>query len=68
MGASYSLKHENTRTLKHKIIKKMKESFKDKLKLKMDNYVHFVYKVTRTFPEKEIYGVVSQIRRATLLS
>ncbi len=32
----------------------------------MDEYVHFVYKVSRQFPKDELYGSVSQIRRATL--
>jgi four helix bundle protein len=32
----------------------------------MDEYVHFVYKVTKNFPKEEIYGVTSQLRRATL--
>ena len=40
--------------------------FQDKLKKKMDDYVHFVYKVTKSFPKDELYGVISQIRRATL--
>ena len=33
---------------------------------KMDTYVHFVYKITKNFPKHELYGVVSQIRRATV--
>jgi len=32
----------------------------------MDEYVHFIYKISRQFPKDEIYGSVSQIRRATL--
>ncbi len=32
----------------------------------MDDYVHFVYKITREFPREELYGVTSQIRRAAL--
>lgn len=40
--------------------------FKKKLKQKMDEYAHFIYKITRNFPKEEIYGVVSQLRRATL--
>jgi four helix bundle protein len=40
--------------------------FHDDLKLKMDNYVHLVYKITKNFPRDELYGVTSQLRRATL--
>jgi len=40
--------------------------FQDKLKKKMDEYVHLVYKVTKNFPKNELYGVTSQIRRATM--
>ena len=40
--------------------------FKEKLKLKMDEYVHFVYNVTRKFPKEELYSSVSQWRRSTL--
>ena len=36
------------------------------LKIKMDAYVHFVYRLTRDFPKYELYGCTSQIRRATL--
>lgn len=41
-------------------------NFKEKLKEKMDKYVHFVYQITRDFPKDELYVVTSQIRRATL--
>ena len=41
-------------------------NFKDELKRKMDEYVHFIYKITKTFPKEELYGVTSQFRRATL--
>ncbi len=41
-------------------------TFHDKLKLKMDDFVHLVYRVTRKFPKEETYGAVSQIRRAAL--
>ncbi|MBI3631255.1 MAG: four helix bundle protein [Candidatus Staskawiczbacteria bacterium] len=40
--------------------------YQENLKKKMDEYVHFVYKVTRSFPKEELYGVISQIRRASL--
>jgi len=32
----------------------------------MDEYVNFVYEATRQFPKEELYGSVSQWRRATL--
>jgi len=42
------------------------EKFHDKLKIKIDEYVHFVYEISRKFPKEEMYGVISQIRRAAL--
>lgn len=42
------------------------ETFHEKLKNKLDDYVHFVYKITRKFPNEEMYGVISQLRRAAL--
>jgi len=44
----------------------MQKDFPEILRLKMDEYVHFVYKLTKNFPKEEIYGVTSQLRRATL--
>lgn len=41
-------------------------SFQEQLKKKMHTYVLFVYKVTKNFPKDELYGVISQIRRATV--
>ena len=40
--------------------------FQEKLKRLMDEYVHFVYDVTRKFPKEELYSSVSQWRRSTL--
>jgi len=40
--------------------------FHKELKDLMDNYVHFVYKISRSFPKEELYGTTSQLRRATL--
>jgi four helix bundle protein len=36
------------------------------IQIKMDNYVHFVYKLTKKFPIDELYGSTSQLRRASL--
>lgn len=44
----------------------MENKFHEKLKILMDEYVHLVYKVSKGFPKNELYGVTSQIRRATL--
>jgi len=40
--------------------------FHDDLKLKMDEFVHLVYGATKHFPKEELYGVTSQLRRASL--
>lgn len=40
--------------------------FHDRLKIKMDDYVHKVYQVSRNFPKEELYGVTSQLRRSSL--
>lgn len=42
------------------------ETFHEQLKKKMDKFVHSVYRLTRSFPKEELYGVTSQLRRATL--
>lgn len=42
------------------------DNFKNQLKIKMDEYVHFIYKITREFPKEKLYGATSQFRRATL--
>jgi len=44
----------------------MRQQFHDKLKAKMDDLVHLVYKITKNFPRDELYGVTSQLRRAAL--
>jgi four helix bundle protein len=43
----------------------MKE-FQENLKTKMDELSHLVYKLTKRFPKEELYGIVSQLRRASL--
>lgn len=42
------------------------ETYHQKLKGLMDEYAHFVYKLTRTFPKDEIYGITSQLRRSSV--
>jgi len=41
-------------------------SFKDKLKLKMDDFVHEIFRVTRFFPKSELFITVPQIKRSAL--
>ena len=40
--------------------------YQENLKKKMNDYAHLVYKLTKNFPKDELYGIVSQIRRAIL--
>ncbi len=42
------------------------ETYHEKLKRIMDEFVHLVYRSTRIFPREELFGVTSQIRRASL--
>ncbi|MCR4274627.1 MAG: four helix bundle protein [Candidatus Campbellbacteria bacterium] len=42
------------------------ETFHQKLQTLMYSFVHSVYDATKTFPGDEIFGVTSQLRRATL--
>jgi len=37
-----------------------------KLKSVMEDFVHHVYDVTEDFPKNEIFGITSQLRRASL--
>lgn len=41
-------------------------NYHKELKLIMDEYVHLVYKITKDFPREELFGSVSQLRRASL--
>lgn len=43
-----------------------KTTFHDRLKILMDEYAHFVYKISKTFPKEEMYGITSQLRRSSL--
>ncbi len=44
----------------------MNNNYRESLKNKMDEFVKFVYRATKKFPKDEIYGIISQIRRASL--
>ena len=40
--------------------------FHEDLKSKIDEYIHLIYRITKSFPKDELYGATSQIRRAAL--
>ncbi len=40
--------------------------FQKNLREKMHNYVRMVYSLTKKFPQNELYGIISQLRRATV--
>lgn len=42
------------------------ETYHEKLKKKIDGYVHLVYKINKKFPEEELFGITSQLRRSSL--
>lgn len=44
----------------------MDEKYHEKLKRLMDEYAHLVYTLTKKFPKDELFGITSQLRRATL--
>ena len=46
--------------------RKSSGTFHEKLRRLMDEYAHFVYKITKKFPKEEIYGITSQLRRSSL--
>jgi len=41
-------------------------TFQKRLKSLMNEYVHYVYKMTSQFPKQELFGSVSQFRRAAM--
>ena len=45
---------------------KTKLNFHVELKAKMDNFAHLAYAITKKFSREEIYGITSQLRRASL--
>ncbi len=48
------------------LLKNNQTDFHKDLKKYMDQFVHFVYDVTKNFPKDEQFGVTSQLRRAAL--
>lgn len=61
------MKHE-THNIEHGIkdFVNYENNFHDRLKEKIDNYIHLVYQVTKNFPREELYGVTSQLRRSVM--
>ena len=44
----------------------MEETFHKKLKIKIHEFVTFNYEITKKFPKSELYGAISQLRRAAM--
>ncbi len=44
----------------------MEETFHDKLKLKIHTFITYSYKIVNKFPKNELYGLNSQLRRASI--
>ncbi len=47
-------------------IHKLMTDFQEKLKKLTEEMVHDIYRVSTSFPKSELYGAISQIRRAAL--
>jgi four helix bundle protein len=43
-----------------------KNSYHENLKNKIDDFAHEIYRVSKSFPKEEIYGITSQLRRAVV--
>lgn len=44
----------------------IQSNFHKDLKQNMDEFVYFVYQISKEFPKEELYGITSQLRRAAL--
>lgn len=42
------------------------ESYHEKLKRLIKEYVYLVYEITKDFPREELYGLTSQLKRAAM--
>ena len=40
--------------------------YQEKLRRLIDEYVHFIYRICKYFPNDERYGVISQIKRSSM--
>lgn len=41
-------------------------AFHENFKTKTNNFVHLTYKAAKSFPKEKLYGITSQLRRASL--
>jgi len=44
----------------------MNSSFHQILRIEIKSFCHLIYSITKCFPKEEVYGLVSQIRRAAV--
>lgn len=42
------------------------DAYSEKMKSKMNEFAHGIYGLTKKFPKDEMYGITSQLRRASL--